>query len=76
MTRRLTKQETGRAMRLAGAGFDPAQIVDAVGCSFAQAQKIVRERSRRLREDSPLWSDRGDMHPPPEVRHDNRRTHA
>ena len=79
MTRRMTKQEQGRAMRLAGAGFGPSEVAEAVGCSFRQAQTIVRERNRRVRDDSPLWCDRGDYLPPPETarrqrKDDNRRT--
>lgn len=51
-------------MRLAGAGLRRGEIVDAVGCSFGQAQKIVRERNARVRANRALWFDTGDLHPP------------
>ena len=63
-------------MRLSGAGFTAAEIMDAVGCSFGQAQKIVRERNKRVKSGRPLWSDTGDVFPPPEARTHDRRTHA
>lgn len=75
MGRRLTKQERGRAMRLAGAGFSPAEVMDAVGCSFGQARTIVAERNARLHNNSPLWFDRGNLHPPPEAVRAYERNH-
>ena len=66
MTKRLTIEEKGRAMRLAGVGFTAPKICEAVPCSLAFARRMLRERNERVATGKARWFDTGE-HPPPEA---------